>query len=406
MKTFEQEFLTKDFFQNPFPTYQKLREWEWIIYIDDIKSWVVVRYDDVLSGLNDPRLSADRWNSYFWLLSSEDQKNFAPLKEFFSKWLLFSDWEYHQQLRGKLVKSSFFKSLEKDRTILAKIAWDNMDTLLGIGREIDFFRDYSLPLSIKVISRILWLQEEEFQKVMEWTNKMIHFIWSWKPSTEQGELALWAYYEFVDYVHTKIGNAKDLIYWTNLFSDLLKLTKDWEISMEELIATLWNILIDWYEPSALGISHGIYLLGTDNLNKDAAVQDPIAFQKNGIQEIFRLEPPFMCAARRSLVDFQFNNIQLKTNDRVVFVLGSANRDSSVYSDPNKLDLHRPNASKQLTFWSWSHKCIWFGLSYSTMNIWLNAFLEKTQWTNITFQTPIYRESMGVRWFNHLIWELK
>jgi cytochrome P450 len=79
------------------------------------------------------------------------------------------------------------------------------------------------------------------------------------------------------------------------------------------------------------------------------MRDPVSFQKNGIQEIFRLEPPFMCAARRALEDLQFRNIQVKINDRLVFVLGSANRDPSIFPDPNKLDLYRPNASKQLTF---------------------------------------------------------
>lgn len=405
MTTFEQDFLTKDFFQNPYPTYERLRQSEWIIYVESIKSWMVSRYSDIVSWLNNSNLSADRWNSYFWLLSEEDQKKLLPLKEFFAKWLLFSDWEYHKQLRSKLVKSSFFKSIERDKWILVKEAGNIMEWIVNSWQETDLFKNYWMPLSIKVISKILWLEEHEFQMVMDWTNKMIAFIWSWKPTSEQGEHALSAYYEFVDYVNQKINSASNLEYWDNLTNDLLKLYQDWEIWLDELIATLWNIIIDWYEPSALAISHWIHLLWNDPISRKLATDNPTLLQRNGIQEIFRMEPPFMCTARRSLDNIELWNVSINVNDRVVFILWSANRDETVFINPNEIDLNRSNASKQLTFWSWSHKCIWFWLAYSTVGIWLGTFLDKTKWKELDIKTPIYRDSMWVRWFDSLIWKI-
>lgn len=405
MKTFEEEFLSESFYQNPYPIYEKLHNLDSIVYMDSIKSWVVTRYDDVISWLNNSNLSADRWNSYFGLLTEEEQKVLFPLKDFFAKWLLFSDWEYHKNLRSKLVKSSFFKSLEKDRIELTEYAWTLMDEIINYWEEVDLFKDYSMPLSIKAISKILWLEPEEFKKVMDWTNKMITFIWSWKPNLEQGKLALSAYYEFVNYVNKKIESDNNLNYWDNLTNDLLKLYQDWEILLDELIATLWNIIIDWYEPSALSISHGINLLWNDQKSRKLAIENPTLLQTNWLQEIFRLEPPFMCTARRALDNIEFWNVSLNINDRVLFVLWSANRDKSIFENPNKMDLNRTNANKQLTFWSWKHKCIWLGLASSTVNIWLKTFLEKTEWKEINIKQPIYKESVGLRWFNKLIWKI-
>jgi len=63
-----------------------------------------------------------------------------------------------------------------------------------------------------------------------------------------------AYFEFKLYVDNLISQKEKLEYGNNLMEDLLKMYKDKCITKDELIATLGNILIDGYEPSALSIS--------------------------------------------------------------------------------------------------------------------------------------------------------
>jgi vitamin D3 1,25-hydroxylase len=68
--------------------------------------WLVTRYDDVLSGLRDPRLSSDPTDMYRQALPSAPRAQFQPLLDHISKWIQLTDEPDHSRLR-KLVNLAF-----------------------------------------------------------------------------------------------------------------------------------------------------------------------------------------------------------------------------------------------------------------------------------------------------------
>jgi len=179
--------------------------------------------------------------------------------------------------------------------------------------------------------------------------------------------------------------------------DLLKMYKDKCITKDELIATLGNILIDGYEPSALSISQWIKLLNKNNFT----FQDIENENKKWLHEIFRIEPTFLCAARRVEQDTSIWNVQLWINDRILFILGAGNYDETIFATPFLFDINRENITKHLTFWSWHHRCIWMWLAYSSVEIWIKNFMKIMQTKSIIINDPIYKKSIGLRAFNEL-----
>lgn len=397
MESIDSKLSSPEFFQEPYILYNQLQKESPILYIQELKTWMITRYEDIVQGLNNNCLTADRGNSYFWQLAREDQEKLKPLKVFLSKWLLFSDGEYHKKLRTSLIKSSFFKSISKYEELLNKRAQNILISKVSRWEKIDILNEYAIPISMEVLSCILGVDQKDFPKIIKWTEAFINFIWKGNADKDFWYLALEAYFEFESYIDLLILKKEKLDYGNNLMEDLLKMYLEKYITKEELIATLGNILIDWYEPSALSISQWIRLLNQNNFTYND-IQDS---NKKWLQEIFRIEPTFMCAARRVERDTFIWNIQLWTNDRVLFVLGAGNYDENIFEKPFVFNIHRENIAKHLTFWIWHHRCIWMWLAYSSVEIWIKNFMKVLQNKNIIIEEPIYRKSIGLRAFNKL-----
>jgi cytochrome P450 len=50
-------------------------------------------------------------------------------------------------------------------------------------------------------------------------------------------------------------------------------------------------------------------------------------------------------------------VQIPQGARLLLLLGAANRDSTVFPDPNRLDVRRPNAREHLSFGAGPHLCL-------------------------------------------------
>lgn len=396
MKNWFFQSIGTEFYNNPFWEYQKMQKSD-IFYDDFLKSWIVTRYNDIIEWLNNKNLTSNRWNSYFWQLSEEEQNHLVELKEFLSKWLLFSDWDYHKKLKTELIRSSFFKNINQFRYDLEEKARKSLNEHNSHREKFDLLNDYALPLSTEVISKIFWIPQKDFYEIMDWSNDFIIFISRGYADFELWKQTLESYYKFKNYVESLIDSRDELEFWKNLLDDLLKLHKDWNITKDELLATIWNILIDWYEPSALSICQWLRLITDNNINIWELQQS-----KKWLHEIFRLEPIFMCAARRAENSTYINNTLIEINERVLFILWAWNYDNSVFINPYSFDINRYNSQNNLSFWYWHHKCIGMWLAHTIVDIWIKEFLRFFDNKNILIENPTYRESIWMRWFDKLI----
>lgn len=91
-----ENLFTEAFTQNPFPTYEQMREKEPIMRIlfpDGHYGWIITRYSDAVEALKDPRFVKDMRNAGI----EEDML-------FINNNMLFSDPPDHKRLRGLVQK--------------------------------------------------------------------------------------------------------------------------------------------------------------------------------------------------------------------------------------------------------------------------------------------------------------
>lgn len=76
-----------------------------------------------------------------------------------------------------------------------------------------------------------------------------------------------------------------------------------------------------------------------------------------IEESLRLEPAAAVVDRYATKDISVGGVGIRRGDLVVVSLAGANRDPTVFADPDRFDLHRPALRRQLAFAQGPHTCI-------------------------------------------------
>ncbi len=108
--------------QDPYPFFQRLREEDPVHWCEPMNLWLVTRYDDVLAGLRDPRLSSNRMSMYTQALDDNLRRRVQGLLSHLSHWLLVTDPPDHGRLR-RLINQAFTpRMLQELRPRIEKLA--------------------------------------------------------------------------------------------------------------------------------------------------------------------------------------------------------------------------------------------------------------------------------------------
>ncbi|MFN4113268.1 MAG: cytochrome P450 [Sphingomonadaceae bacterium] len=78
---------------------------------------------------------------------------------------------------------------------------------------------------------------------------------------------------------------------------------------------------------------------------------------NAVQECLRFQTPLAHMRRTVTEDHELFGEQLKTGDKLILWYLSANRDTEVFANPDKIDITRENARRHLSFGYGIHRCI-------------------------------------------------
>jgi hypothetical protein len=76
-----------------------------------------------------------------------------------------------------------------------------------------------------------------------------------------------------------------------------------------------------------------------------------------VEESLRLEPAAAVVDRYATADAVLAGAPIRAGDQVTVSIAAANRDPSVFGDPDAFDVRRPNASQHLAFAHGPHFCI-------------------------------------------------
>ena len=104
---------------------------------------------------------------------------------------------------------------------------------------------------------------------------------------------------------------------------------------------------------------------------------------NAVQECIRYVTPLAHMRRTATEDADLLGHQVKKGDKLVLWYLSANRDETVFSDPDKLDITRDNARRNLSFGYGIHRCVGARLAELQLKILLEEMHKRRMRVNVT-----------------------
>ena len=319
-----------------------------LAFPDGPPGWLITRYDDVRTALADPRLSSRRphLNSHVRasLITTQEMAALRPSD------LLTSDPPEHTRLRRLVTRQFTARRMNQLAPRIQHIADDHLDALAAAAPgPADLMKTVALPVPSLVISELLGVPFTDRDLYQRLTAELLSL------DRTRGQL-LASKAELKTYLlhlaHTKRTAPTD-----DVLSGLVQAqSTGTPLTDDEIAALAQLILIAGHETTANVIGLAVLLLLRPPRLWDT-VRDRPDLVDGVIEETLRyatvLQFGLLRVAREPLT---IAGQPIQPGDRIVLHLPAANRDNARFTDPDRFDIHRPDAARHLTFGHGTHHC--------------------------------------------------
>ena len=117
------------------------------------------------------------------------------------------------------------------------------------------------------------------------------------------------------------------------------------------------LLLAGFETTVNLISNAVLALLGHGQQWQALCADPDGLASRAVEEVLRWDPPVQRTDRFALQDLELEGHAIRRGEKVVTLIGAANRDPQVYPDPDTFDISREHPVGHLAFSSGIHYCL-------------------------------------------------
>jgi cytochrome P450 len=150
---------------------------------------------------------------------------------------------------------------------------------------------------------------------------------------------------------------------------------DTELSDDEIVSNAAVLLFGGIETTEGMIANAVLSL-LERPDDLARVRRDPPLLDAAIEESLRLEPAAAVVDRYAAGDVELDGIAIGHGDLVRVSIAAANRDPTLFTDPDRFDLERPNASRHLAFAHGPHVCVGVHLARLEARTALNILLDR------------------------------
>jgi cytochrome P450 len=151
--------------------------------------------------------------------------------------------------------------------------------------------------------------------------------------------------------------------------------QDDQLTSDELSSIAMLLLAAGFETTVNLLGNGAVLLLRHPDELDVLRAQPQRWA-GAVEEILRYDSPVQRTGRVALRDTEVAGRLVPVGSLIVLLLGGANRDPAVFTDPNRFDVQRPDAAEHLAFSSGIHYCIGAALARLEGEVGLRALFQR------------------------------
>lgn len=331
------DFLSPERLENPYPDYARWRAELPIWWAQDVRGWIVSRYDDVRAVLKDPATFSSA------SMGEMDQQAMAlPL--------LSDDPPRHTQLRAIVNKAFTSRALKEMEIEVAELV-DEMLDQLDSDRPIDISAEFTIPLPVAIISRLMGIPFERKDDFKRWSDALTGTGEASALEERMPDIMEMAAY-FQSLIPDRRENPGD-----DLISKVVHAEVDGEgLSEMDIVGFTLLLLIAGNETTTNLLGNLLYYMA-DHPETWTYLRENLDKVDAAVEEILRFDAPVHWVNRKATRDVEIAGKTVKAGETVFVMLGAANRDESHYPDAGSFRLDREKAQDHHTFGHGIHFCI-------------------------------------------------
>nr|5KDZ_A Chain A, Cytochrome P450 [Rhodopseudomonas palustris HaA2]6OOW_A Chain A, Cytochrome P450 [Rhodopseudomonas palustris HaA2]6OOX_A Chain A, Cytochrome P450 [Rhodopseudomonas palustris HaA2]6WZP_A Chain A, Cytochrome P450 [Rhodopseudomonas palustris HaA2]8DYB_A Chain A, Cytochrome P450 [Rhodopseudomonas palustris HaA2] len=331
-----------DFFDDPYPDQQTLRDAGPVVYLDKWNVYGVARYAEVHAVLNDPTTFCS--SRGVGLSDFKKEKPWRP-----PSLILEADPPAHTRPRAVLSKVLSPATMKTIRDGFAAAADAKVDELLQRGC-IDAIADLAEAYPLSVFPDAMGLKQEGREHLLPYAGLVFN---AFGPPNELRQTAIERSAPHQAYVNEQCQRPN--LAPGGFGACIHAFTDTGEITPDEAPLLVRSLLSAGLDATVNGIGAAVYCLARFPGELQRLRSDP-TLARNAFEEAVRFESPVQTFFRTTTREVELGGAVIGEGEKVLMFLGSANRDPRRWSDPDLYDITR-KTSGHVGFGSGVHMCV-------------------------------------------------
>ena len=314
------------YFQDPFPVWERLRHEEPLFHdtVDD--RWLLTRYDDVATVFREHATYSTR-----------------PYERIFTDvigpTMVQMDGDDHDVRRSIVAPVLVGRQLVTNHGALVQDVVDELVDALPADGTVDLIAGLTRPLPLRVIAAILGMDPDDDAYLEDVTAKVIAALSGDEPGRSIGVETHARFTEHID----GLIEARSTTPGPDLISGIShgRTEAGERLSRQEIASFIALMMVAGGETTDRGLANFLTVL-LRHPEVLAAVRDDPALLDPAFSEFMRRDGVVVYEDRELNQDVEWYGQRIEAGALVRVALISANNDETVFDDPRRFDLHRPD----------------------------------------------------------------
>jgi cytochrome P450 monooxygenase OleP len=259
----------------------------------------------------------------------------------------------HTRRRRTVAAAFTSRRAEAERPRIRRTARDLVAGMVAQGQQADLIADFSLPLSVAVICRIMGVPATDLPRFGPLVGVMMSTHGHSAQAVRTAHTQMFDYFSGLYDAELLVSGGSETV----LGDLVVAAERDGILSRDEAIHMAYGLLMAGYETTSNQIAICVALLLADRSRWDRLRGDPGALRP-AIEEMLRWTSLLATGGvpHIALEDMVLSGHEVPAGQVLVPVFSAANRDPRAFADPNRLRLDR-GGSTHLAFGHGRHLCL-------------------------------------------------
>jgi cytochrome P450 len=327
---------------------------------EDSGFWCVTRYEDVRAVALDAKVFSSAMGGILMSLPPPERRHRLLYAAQLNN-VVNMDGRDHFQLRLEHIPYFNAGYLARLKTKITHEITRLLDAM-ALEESCDFVESFSSKLPLFTICELLGVPVEDRAKFEHWLH-YLEMSLAHSSGIESSEEARKAMAGFDDTVAEMFEYGRDMLRkrradpQPDLLTGIANAKVDGELLPVEYLDGSWLTVVFGGNDTTRNTMSGSVKLLSEFPDQRAKLLARPELRFNAVQEFLRMVTPFTYVRRTATCDVELGGQKISRGEKVIIYFASANRDETVFPDPDRLDIERANASKQIAFGTGTHVCL-------------------------------------------------